>query len=90
MIRGKRFATVLKKTEEKYPMVGTSLVPIFFTRGPRVKGNDLGFWQSALESRLAPKLYGTRIDGLGESLIEPEGKKPREKSAAVDENIETE
>lgn len=63
-ISDKRVAAVLKRVEEKYPTVGTSLVPIFFPGGLRVKGEDLTFWQSALRSQQEPNRYGTRIDDL--------------------------
>ncbi|RYP06942.1 hypothetical protein DL765_009308 [Monosporascus sp. GIB2] len=61
---------------------------IYFPGGLRVKGDDLGFWQSALNSRLAPNRYGTRIDDLGKPLVEPEAKATGEKSAAADEITE--
>ncbi|KAH6627466.1 hypothetical protein F5144DRAFT_273344 [Chaetomium tenue] len=71
-VRDKRVAAVLKRLEQTYPTVGTSLVPVFFPGGLRVKGDDLSFWQAALKSRLAPNRYGTRIDDLGNSLAEVE------------------
>ena len=84
-IRDKRVAAVLKRLEETYPTVGTSLVPVFFPGGLRVnKGDDLTFWQSALKSRLAPNRYGTRIDDLGNSFLEGEAAVgPTEKKAAM-------
>ncbi|GAB1319241.1 RDD domain-containing protein [Madurella fahalii] len=84
-VRDKRVAAVLKRLEETYSTVGTSLVPVFFPGGLRVnKGDDLNFWQSALKSRLAPNRYGTRIDDLGNSLIEGEvAVGPTEEKAAM-------
>ncbi|OTB08093.1 hypothetical protein M426DRAFT_317197 [Hypoxylon sp. CI-4A] len=61
-IRGPRVASVLEEVEKKYPMVGTSLVPVFFPGTLRAKGDNLEFWQKALRSRSAPNAWGTRID----------------------------
>lgn len=82
-IRDKRVAAVLKRLEQNHPTVGSSLVPVFFPGGLRVKGDDLKFWQSALKSHLAPNRYGTRVDDLGESIVDPEAA-VGEKTAAAD------
>ncbi|PKS08374.1 hypothetical protein jhhlp_005318 [Lomentospora prolificans] len=84
IIRDKRVASVLKKVEEKYPMAGTSLVPIFFPGGLRVKDEDLTYWRKAINDRMAPNRYGTRIDEPDWATLA----EPREKTAASgDKNV---
>ncbi|RYP32559.1 hypothetical protein DL767_005171 [Monosporascus sp. MG133] len=63
-IRAGKVAAALKQLEEKYPLVGTSLAPIFFPGSLRVKGDDLKFWHSALQARMAPNKFGTRLDAI--------------------------
>lgn len=38
---------VLQRTEDRYPMVGSSLVPVFFHGGLRIKPEDQDFWAKA-------------------------------------------
>lgn len=40
-------AKVLKRVEDGYPLVGSSLVPIFFPGGMRVSQADRDFWTTA-------------------------------------------
>lgn len=61
-IRAKRVTDVLKELEEKHQLVGTSLLDVFFPGALRVKDGDLEFWRHAMNARLAPNKYGTRID----------------------------
>jgi hypothetical protein len=61
-IRGPRVAKVLRELEEKHPSVGTSLLSVFFPGGLRAKDNDLDFWQEAMNDRLGPNKFGTRVD----------------------------
>ncbi|GAB1314548.1 Solute carrier family 40 protein (Fragment) [Madurella fahalii] len=68
-IDGKKVAGVLKELEEKYPMVGTSLVPVFFPGSLRVKGDDLQFWQKAMDKRVGTNDYGTRVDGAQTTIV---------------------
>jgi hypothetical protein len=60
-LRGSRVADVLKMVEQNHPFVGTSLLPIFFPGGLRVKDKDINFWQEAKEKRLRPNRYGTQV-----------------------------
>ena len=43
--------SVLRKTEEQYPKVGLSLVPVFFPGGMRVKAGEKSFWDQARGNR---------------------------------------
>lgn len=61
-IKGPSVAKVLKEVEQKYPLVGSSLVNVFFPGTLRAKGDDLLFWQNALQARTQTNQYGTRID----------------------------
>lgn len=61
-IRGQSVVRVLKEVEQKYPLVGSSLVKVFFTGSLRARGDDLIFWQNAMKSRMMPNEYGSRID----------------------------
>ncbi len=63
-IRGDSVLKVLKMTEQKYPFVGTSLIPVFFPGGMRVQDEEIEFWREAQERRLAKNHWGTRIDNL--------------------------
>ncbi|KAK8005904.1 hypothetical protein PG991_012201 [Apiospora marii] len=59
VFRGKKVAAVLKRVEESYPMVGTSLVNVFFPGSLRVADdNDFEFWQRAFYERYAPNKHG--------------------------------
>jgi hypothetical protein len=60
-IRAKRVADVLKEIEVKHPFVGTSLLPVFFPGGLRVKDGDVEFWFKAKEARSLPNKYGTQV-----------------------------
>ncbi|KAI3390534.1 hypothetical protein diail_9272 [Diaporthe ilicicola] len=42
---------VLQKTEERYPMVGSSLVPVFFSGGLRIRPEERDFWAKAEDIR---------------------------------------
>ncbi|KAF8847716.1 hypothetical protein BDZ45DRAFT_636646 [Acephala macrosclerotiorum] len=74
-IAGSSFSTVLKKLEEAYPLVGSSLVPVLFPGSMPVKDdNDVAFWRSAQEKRLGSNKWGVRIDNLPKlETIESEG-----------------
>jgi hypothetical protein len=61
-IRGPRVAKVLRELEEKHPSVGTSLLSVFFPGGLRANDDDLDFWQEAMNDRLGPNKFGTRVD----------------------------
>lgn len=61
--RGKKVAHVLKQLEERYPLVGTSLVDVFFPGSLRVTTDeDFAFWRKAIRSRYTPNKHGRRID----------------------------
>lgn len=62
--KGKRVADVLKEVEKRYPMVGTSLLGVFFPSGLRVSSTDETFWKAALARRYAPNKHGNRLSGL--------------------------
>jgi hypothetical protein len=44
-------AAVLRKTEQQYPKVGVSLIPVFFPGGMRVAAGEKSFWDDARRSR---------------------------------------
>jgi hypothetical protein len=48
-------ANVLYHTENRYPLVGSSLIPIFFSGGMRVPPDQVAFWSKAEEER---SVYG--------------------------------
>ncbi|KAK7978735.1 hypothetical protein PG996_004786 [Apiospora saccharicola] len=55
----KKVAAVLKSVEKSYPMVGTSLVDVFFPGSLRVADDkDFKFWQEAFHQRYAPSKHG--------------------------------
>jgi len=75
-ISNKRVAAVLKEVESKYESVGTSLVPVFFPGGLRVKSEeDIEFWREAQDKRMNPNNWGTRIDRIPEKVEEQLDKK---------------
>jgi hypothetical protein len=60
VVCGRSVAQVLMEVEKRYPLVGTSLLPVFFP-GPgslRAKDKDLGFWRQAMNRRLGPNSHG--------------------------------
>lgn len=63
-IADNKVTKVLKKTEEKYPLLGSSLVPIFFPGGMRIEQKDQEFWQVAEERRqvCGLKQLGIRVE----------------------------
>lgn len=62
-ITGSSVAKVLKEAEERYEMVGSSLLDIFFPGSLRVKDDrDLEFWQKAIQKRKEPTHHGKRVD----------------------------
>ena len=46
-IGASKVATVLQRTEEQFPGMGLSLVPVYFPGGMRVGEKDLLFWNEA-------------------------------------------
>jgi hypothetical protein len=64
VIRADRVAKVLKEAEKNHPGLGISLLDVFFPGALRIKDEDLDFWRKALDSRLAPNKYGTRVDRI--------------------------
>lgn len=59
IFRGKKVAAVLKEVEKSYPLVGTSLVGVFFPGSLRVADNeDYEFWQKAFHLRYVPNKHG--------------------------------
>ena len=66
----KRVAAVLKEVEEKYPTVGTALLPVFFPGSLRAKGDDLAFWREAISAKTAPNKFGSCVDDfLSHSVV---------------------
>ena len=53
--------SILKTPEEVYPDVASSLVPIFFLNGIRIKEDDREFWRSVEERRKRPDENGALI-----------------------------
>lgn len=51
-----KVSKVLHRVEAKYPMVGSSLVPVFFPGGMRVEGDEREFWDRAQQEREAQGL----------------------------------
>lgn len=67
-IRGDRVAKVLRAAEEQYPMVGTSLLSVFFPGGLRAKDpEEIKFWRDAQRLRTARTQHGVRVDLPGSS-----------------------
>ncbi|KAK8024924.1 hypothetical protein PG990_002747 [Apiospora arundinis] len=59
VFRGRKVIEVLKAVEESYPLVGTSLVNLFFPGSLRVaEDKDFEFWQGAFLRRYAPNKHG--------------------------------
>jgi hypothetical protein len=61
VISSNTVADVLYQTEQRYPMVGSSLVPIFFSEGMLVPEDRMGFWVKAEELRTEHGLDQLRI-----------------------------
>lgn len=58
---------VLKEVEEKYPLVGTSLLQVFFPGSMRIppeKTDQIAFWRNALDMRYKANKHGVRLDRL--------------------------
>lgn len=58
---------VLRRVEEKYPLLGTALLDIFFPGSLRVnKENtkEIAFWRAALNARHKENAHGIRLDRL--------------------------
>jgi hypothetical protein len=51
VVTGSSVYDVLKRIEELYPLVGTSLIPVFYTGGTRIKEIDREFWKKAQQLR---------------------------------------
>lgn len=69
--RAASVAQVLKQVETDYPLVGTSLLDVFFPSSLRVKElEDVEFWRAALNKRMAPNHHGTRLDCLPPVVVE--------------------
>ena len=64
VVKGPKVQGVLKTLEERYPLVGTSLLSVFFPGSMRVKQEEVPFWRDAMNKRMAPNEYGFRIDAL--------------------------
>jgi hypothetical protein len=65
----------LKEVEEHYPLVGSSLVPVYFPGSLRVKEkDDIEFWRKAQEIRIGANKWGVRVDNLP-TLEAMEGKR---------------
>ena len=52
-ISEKRVSKVLAKVEEQYPLVGSSLLPIFYPAGFRAPPDEKMFWKEANKRRHA-------------------------------------
>ncbi|KAF7586152.1 hypothetical protein BBP40_009394 [Aspergillus hancockii] len=64
-IQAARVVGVLKQIEMRYPLVDTLLVDVFFPGSLRVKEtSDIDFWRAALDARMRPNNYGTRLGCL--------------------------
>lgn len=66
-IKGRRVAEVLRKTEEKYPLLGTALLDVFFPGSLRIKKEnteELASWRAAMKARYEENAYGIRLDRL--------------------------
>jgi hypothetical protein len=64
VVKGSKVQEVLKRVEEEYPLVGTSLMPVFFPGTMRIKESEIPFWREAIRQRMAPNEYGFRVDAL--------------------------
>lgn len=68
VITGPRVTKVIKEVEEKFLLVGSSLVPVYFPGKTRMHDDeDISFWRKAQELRFAPNRWETRIDNLPQS-----------------------
>lgn len=78
VFRGKKVIGVLKDVEKAYPLVGTSLVGLFFPGSLRVaEDKEFEFWQGAFQQRYAPNKHGRCVgvappeaDSLSQGLPE--------------------
>lgn len=69
VFRGRKVIAVLKDVEKTYPLVGTSLVGLFFPGSLRVaEDKEFEFWQGAFQQRYAPNKHG-RCVGVAEAGI---------------------
>lgn len=64
---------VLRKTEDRYPLVGSSLVPVFFPGGMRIRQEEKEFWARASRNRESQGFskLAVQTDGLTELCTRP-------------------
>lgn len=65
-------ARVLKELEQNHPLVGTSMLGVFFPGGLRAKDDDLRFWRDAIQQRIVPNEYGERVDVMPTLSADPD------------------
>ncbi|OJD33068.1 uncharacterized protein BKCO1_3300061 [Diplodia corticola] len=66
-IHHRRVSEVLRRVEEKYPLLGTALLDVFFPGSLRIRKEDIesiAFWRAALEARYKENKHGVRLDRL--------------------------
>lgn len=62
-----KVSETLKQVEQKYPLVSTSLLNIFFPGSMRIsldKLEELAFWLTVLHARSMENIHGIRLDQL--------------------------
>lgn len=67
---------VLKRVERRYPLLGTTLLDVFFPGSLRVNKKDVEeivFWRAAIDLRYKENKHGIRLDRLPSEEV-PEGK----------------
>ncbi|ROV95736.1 hypothetical protein VMCG_07628 [Cytospora schulzeri] len=66
-IKGRRVSEVLRQVEERYPLLGTALLDVFFPGSLRIHKEDaegIAFWRTALTARYEENAHGIRLDRL--------------------------
>lgn len=65
-ISDNKVSKVLAKVEERYPLVGSSLLPVFYPAGFRAPADQKSFWKSAKQRRheFISDINADSVDGL--------------------------
>ena len=82
-VKGNKVMHVLMRTEEKYPRVGASLVPVFFPG--RLRESERTFWNSKMMQvrNKNEKLESTGNQALANSIAGPNGSKSENEQAVT-------
>ena len=65
-ISDNKVSKVLAKVEEQYPLVGSSLLPVFYPAGFRAPADQKNFWKTAKQRRhqYISDINADSVDGL--------------------------